>query len=79
MGIAPPENADRSEQAVWPEIDDFARRAEQPAPGLAREFWWFVCEHKAWWLVPLLIGLAVLGAAVWVGGTAAAPFIYPLI
>ena len=79
MGIAPPEDVDRSDETVWRESDEFARRAEQPSPGLAREFWWFIREYEAWWLVPLLIGLAVLGAAVWVGSSAAAPFIYPLI
>lgn len=79
MSTAASEDVDRSENAVRPQRDDFARLAERPSPGLAREFWWFIRDHKAWWLVPLLIGLAVLGAAVWVGGSAAAPFIYPLI
>lgn len=56
----------------------FESAAEEPAPGLLREFWWFICENKAWWLVPLLLALALIGAVVWLSGTAIAPFIYPL-
>ncbi len=27
---------------------------------MLREFWEFLCTHKAWWLAPLLIVLAIL-------------------
>lgn len=48
---------------------------------LFREFWLFLKQEKKWWLVPMLLVLAVV--AVLVVATALfpgiAPFIYPLI
>ncbi|MFO1490988.1 MAG: DUF5989 family protein [Kiritimatiellia bacterium] len=44
---------------------------------LIRELFGFAREHKAWWLVPLMIFLAVI-AVVIVAGHGAAPFIYTL-
>jgi Family of unknown function (DUF5989) len=38
----------------------------------------FLLHNKKWWLVPLILALIVAGALVWLGGSAAAPFIYPL-
>ncbi|MCA8996759.1 MAG: hypothetical protein KDA80_07235 [Planctomycetaceae bacterium] len=57
---------------------DFEQAAMEPAPGIVREFWQFLRENKAWWLLPLLISLAILGIAVWVGMSPLAPLIYPL-
>ena len=45
---------------------------------LAGEFWRFMMTHKAYWMAPILIVLAVLVALVIAGGTGAAPFIYTL-
>ncbi len=45
---------------------------------LAREFWLFMVSHKAYWLAPILIVLALLIFLVIAGGTGAAPFIYTL-
>jgi hypothetical protein len=42
------------------------------------EFVWFLREHKAWWLVPILLALTVLLLVAWLSSTAVAPFIYPL-
>jgi hypothetical protein len=58
--------------------NSFEAEAEGPAPGLLTEFWWFIRENKAWWLVPLLLALLLIGAIVWLSGSAVAPFIYPL-
>lgn len=50
-----------------------ARRAS-----LASEFWRFMKLHKAYWMAPILIVLALLILLVIAGGTGAAPFIYTL-
>ncbi len=42
------------------------------------EFWFFLKHNKKWWLLPILIVLLLLGLLVFLGGTAIAPFIYPL-
>ena len=48
-------------------------------PSIVKEFWTFLCEHKKWWLVPIVIFLAAFGALlVFAKGSALAPFIYNL-
>lgn len=44
---------------------------------LIREFVAFAREHKAWWIVPLLIVLGLVALLI-ATGQAAAPFIYTL-
>lgn len=55
----------------------FARQAEEAEPGLIREFLEFLRDNKKWWLIPILIVLALLGLLTYFQSTAA-PFIYPL-
>ena len=44
-----------------------------------REFWYFVRYRKAYWMVPLLVALALMGLLIVVSeASALAPFIYPL-
>jgi hypothetical protein len=44
-----------------------------------REFWDFLRVRKKWWLAPIIIVLALLGALiVLTESTAVAPFIYTL-
>ena len=44
-----------------------------------REFWYFVRYRKVYWLLPLLIALALIGLLIVVSeASALAPFIYPL-
>jgi hypothetical protein len=38
----------------------------------------FMSENKKWWLTPILLVLALLGALLVLGATGAAPFIYTL-
>ncbi|MEY2881259.1 MAG: hypothetical protein RLZZ15_3639 [Verrucomicrobiota bacterium] len=57
------------------EFDDAGRRA---APGVVGEFILFLRANKKFWLIPLLGALLLLGVVAWLGGTAAAPFIYTL-
>ena len=51
---------------------------EQPAMPLYREFLLFLRQNKKWWLIPILLVLALMGLLVALSGSAAAPFIYPL-
>jgi hypothetical protein len=55
----------------------FADQAAAPQPGLLREFGEFLLYNKKWWLIPIIVVLALLGLLVFLGNTAA-PFIYPL-
>ena len=46
---------------------------------IASEFWEFLKVRKKWWLAPIVIFLALLGALiVFTEGSAVAPFIYTL-
>ncbi len=57
---------------------DFEALAKERRPSLIAEFWLFLKHNKKWWLLPILIVLLLLGLFVLLGGTAIAPFIYPL-
>ena len=52
--------------------------ADQPRFGVTGEMWAFLCVTKKWWLFPIVIVFALLGALIMLSGTAAAPFIYTL-
>ena len=60
------------------ESTDFNKLAQEQRTSLLAEFWYFLKYNKKWWLLPILIILLVLGLLVLLGGTAIAPFIYPL-
>ena len=60
------------------EKDDFVAQAAEARTSLAGEFWAFLKDNKKWWLAPIVISILGLGALVFLGGTAAAPFIYTL-
>lgn len=57
---------------------EFEQHAKERRMGLVGEFWEFLKHNKKWWLLPIIIALLLLGALVLLGGTAVAPFIYPL-
>lgn len=42
------------------------------------EFVRFLRHNKKWWLAPIVVVLLALGALIYLAGTPAAPFIYPL-
>jgi hypothetical protein len=73
-------------QAVSPqaktEVDqrksEFEQAGEQQQLSLIQEFYAFVLENKAWWLVPILLVFGCLGLLIVLGSTGAAPFIYTL-
>ena len=56
----------------------FTELAHEKHPSLLSEFWFFLRHNKKWWLLPILIILLLLGLLVLLGGSALAPFIYPL-
>lgn len=47
-------------------------------PGILSEFTLLIKEHKAFWLVPILIMTLLFSLLVIAGGTAIAPFIYTI-
>ena len=58
--------------------NDFNNISFEKRPSVISEFWYFLKHNKKWWLLPILIILLLLGLIVMLGGTAIAPFIYPL-
>lgn len=42
------------------------------------EFWEFLAENKKLWLIPIILIMLLLGLLIFMGSTAAAPFIYTL-
>jgi len=67
-----------SEKTKAEEKTEFNELAKKQRPSLISEFWYFLKHNKKWWLLPILIVLLLLGLLVLLGGTALAPFIYPL-
>ncbi len=57
---------------------EFEKLAAGKRPSIVTEFWYFLKQNKKWWLLPILIILLLLGLIVLLGGSALAPFIYPL-
>ncbi len=58
--------------------EDFRTLAQKKRDSIIVEFWFFLKQNKKWWLLPILLILLLLGLFVLLGGTAIAPFIYPL-
>jgi hypothetical protein len=47
--------------------------------GLAGEFWAFLRVRKKWWLLPIVVVMALVGALlVFAQGSVLAPFIYTI-
>ncbi len=59
-------------------IEEFQTQSRRRRANIVSEFWDFLRHNKKWWLLPILIVLLLLGLIVILGGTAVAPFIYPL-
>ncbi len=67
-----------SKDAKEKKSNKFIELAGRKRMSLLSEFWFFLKYNKKWWLLPILIILLLLGLLVLLGGTAIAPFIYPL-
>jgi hypothetical protein len=57
---------------------EFEKAGEDKQLTLAQEFLVFVAENKKWWLVPILLVLALFALVIALGSRGAAPFIYTL-
>jgi drug/metabolite transporter superfamily protein YnfA len=57
---------------------DFEKAAAEPPRGLVGEFWQFLKHNKKWWLLPILLVLALFGVLLLLVGSGGAPFIYTL-
>jgi len=57
---------------------DLIQRAEDPSPGLVREFFDYLRYHKRWWLAPIIVAVLLVGVFLLLSSSALAPFIYPL-
>jgi len=68
----------KNELSQQKKTDNFGKLAQEKRTSLLVEFWLFLKYNKKWWLLPILIILLLLGLLVLLGGTAIAPFIYPL-
>ena len=51
---------------------------KRPQFNLLGDIWGMLRENKKFWLIPLILGLLILGLLIFLGGTTAAPFIYTL-
>jgi drug/metabolite transporter superfamily protein YnfA len=60
-------------------ITEFEKAAASENPdNMLVEFWNFLRCNKKWWLLPLVVMLALFGMMMMLSGTAVAPFIYTL-
>ncbi|MGQ0633602.1 MAG: DUF5989 family protein [Planctomycetaceae bacterium] len=61
-----------------PSKTEFEQLGDEQSLSLVHEFWLFITENKKWWLIPILLVCALVGALALLGATGAAPFIYTL-
>ena len=57
---------------------EFEKSGGQKDIGLFGEFIGLMKQNKKYWLIPLVIILLIFGVLIFLGTTAAAPFIYTL-
>ncbi|MCA9074965.1 MAG: hypothetical protein KDA93_08035 [Planctomycetaceae bacterium] len=72
-----PENQTTSEPS-GNSATNFEQLADEQQLSLGREFWLFIVENKAWWMIPILIVLALIGILIALSATGATPFIYSI-
>jgi len=60
------------------DTDDFEREAARRRTSFAAELWDFMRHNKKWWLTPIILILVLMAVLVVLGGSGAAPFLYPL-
>ena len=58
---------------------DFESEARKTQRGsMAGEFWSFLKHNKKWWLLPIIVVMALIGALLVIAASGAGPFIYTL-
>lgn len=60
------------------DMNEFEKLGEEEQLSLVSEFVLFIKENKAWWMIPILLVLGLVGVLVVLSSTGAAPFIYTL-
>jgi hypothetical protein len=60
------------------EKTDFEKAATARRPGIIQEFFYFLKNNKRWWLIPILVTIALLAALCFFASTGVAPFIYTI-
>ncbi len=59
--------------------NDFEKAAAARGEGsFMSELWGFLRQNKKWWLIPILVVLALFGLLLLASSTGIAPFIYTL-
>lgn len=67
-----------SESSKPSQKETFLEQAGRKRSNILCEFLAFLRHNKKWWLLPIIAILLLLGLLVMLGGTALAPFLYPL-
>jgi hypothetical protein len=70
--------SDETKTTKTPPEKSFEELSRDQQPGLIAEFWQFIKENKIWWMLPIVIVLALVGLLAFLTSTGAAPFIYTL-
>jgi hypothetical protein len=65
-------------RCVMSQKNSFQQAGQERRSSLIGEVLWLLKTNKKWWLLPILIVLALLAALCFLGGTGVAPFIYPM-
>ncbi len=52
--------------------------ADSAEPSIVAEFWEFLSHNKKWWLIPIMLVLALFGVVAALASSSVAPFIYAL-
>lgn len=60
------------------EQNEFEKLGEDEQLSIVSEFVLFIRENKAWWMIPILLVLGMVGLLIVLSSTGAAPFIYTL-
>jgi hypothetical protein len=56
--------------------NEFLQKSQGGSDNLFSEMFGFLRHSKKWWLMPIVLGLVLVGILIVLGGTAVAPFIY---